>query len=85
MTTYTLKRKTFAFSWFGIRNIGNAMSGTKTVVNKNILAQGNAAMKNATTDAARQQAQKTIDSATTTKALNGGGRAWEATKGVAKL
>ncbi len=73
------------FQWFGAGNLGSAISGTKTMVNKELLAQGNAAMKNATTEAAKAAAQKTIDSATTTVTLNKGQRAWEAAKGAGKL
>ena len=73
------------FQWFGGGNLGSAFSGTKTMVNKNLLAEGNAAMKNATTEAAKKAAQKTIDSATTTVALSGKERAWEAAKGIGKL
>ena len=71
-------------SLFGLGNFGNAASGTKTMINKDLLAQGNAAMANAKTDAAKEAAQKMIDSSKTTVALTKGERRWEAAKGVAK-
>ena len=65
-------------------NFGNAASGTKVMVNRDLLNQGNAALANAKTEAQRKAAQKMIDQSRTTVTLTGAERFGEAMKGLGK-